>query len=190
MENPTDYELLRRMRDGDTGALGILYMRYAGSVSDFAFSFIRVTEDVEDITHNIFCSLWENRDRIADVESMKSYLFMMTRNAIFKVFRHQKVVEEWESEAKRDSIRDIYDGESKVTTDDLLEMIDLMIANMPEMQRKIFCMSRYENMTYNEIADKLGVSPKTVQRYIGLALADLRKLMQVMLIFMSMVLPD
>ena len=115
---------------------------------------------------------------------------MMTRNAIFKVFRHRKVVEEWESEAKRDSVWDIYDGESKVTTDDLLEMIDLKIANMPEMQRKIFCMSRYENMTYNEIADKLGVSPKTVQRYIGLALADLRKLMQVMLVFMSMMLPD
>jgi len=183
MEEFTDNELLTRMRDGDTGALGVIYIRYASSVSDFAMRFIYVREDVDDITHNIFCKLWENRDKLTDVESLKAYLFMMTRNAIFKVFRHKQVVNEYEADAVRNPETEISDGENVVTTADLMEMIDLKISKMPDLQRKIFCMSRYDNMTYGEIAKSLNISPKTVQKYIGLALAELRKLVEVMLFF-------
>lgn len=182
----TDYELLRRMRAGDTGALGVLYVRYAGSVSDFAMRFIYDRQEVEDITHNIFYSLWENRDKMNNVGSLKAYLFMMTRNAIFMVYRHRKIQAEWAAEAGREAGKEVSDGEKIVTTADLLEMIDLMISNMPELQQKIFRMSRYEHMTYNEIAEKLNMSPKSVQKYIGMSLAELRKLLESMLIFTAL----
>lgn len=186
MENQvehTDRELLRRMQSGDTGALGVLYVRYASKVSDFAMRFIHDKAEVDDITHNIFYSLWENRAKLDDVESLKAYLFMMTRNAIFMVFRHRKIAEEWAADALCDKEKEFSDGEKIVTTADLLEMIDLMISNMPELQQKIFRMSRYDHLTYNEIAERLNMSPKSVQRYIGLALAELRKLIEAMLIF-------
>lgn len=186
MSEVSDNELIERMRGGDTGALGILYMRYAPSVSNFAYRFIRVREDVDDITHNIFCSLWENRESLKDIESLKAYLFQMTRNAIFKEFRHQQVVSEYESEVGNDKNENYYDGEKVVTTSDLLEMIDLMISNMPEPQRVAFRMSRYEHKTYAEIAEHLGVSPKTVQYYISQALAELRRLTEAMLIFTTL----
>jgi RNA polymerase sigma-70 factor (ECF subfamily) len=160
-------------------------MRYAPSVSKFAYSFIRVREDVDDITHNVFCSLWDSRDSLSDMESLKAYLFKMTRNAIFKVFRHQHIVSEYETYVKEGD-SGFSDGEKIVTTADLLEMIDLMISNMPEAQKTAFRMSRYENKTYSEIAEHLGVSPKTVQYYISQALSDLRKLTEAMLIFTSL----
>ena len=186
MSEVSDNELIERMRGGDTGALGILYMRYAPSVSNFAYRFIRVREDVDDITHNIFCSLWENRESLKDIESLKAYLFQMTRNAIFKEFRHQQVVSEYESEVGNDKNENYYDGEKVVTTSDLLEMINLMISNMPEPQRVAFRMSRYEHKTYAEIAEHLGVSQKTVQYYISQALAELRRLTEAMLIFTTL----
>lgn len=186
MSEVSDNELIERMRGGDTGALGILYMRYAPSVSNFAYRFIRVREDVDDITLNIFCSLWENRESLKDIESLKAYLFQMTRNAIFKEFRHQQVVSEYESEVGNDKNENYYDGEKVVTTSDLLEMIDLMISNMPEPQRVAFRMSRYEHKTYAEIAEHLGVSQKTVQYYISQALAELRRLTEAMLIFTTL----
>lgn len=186
MSEVSDNELIERMRGGDTGALGILYMRYAPSVSNFAYRFIRVREDVDDITHNIFCSLWEKRESLKDIESLKAYLFQMTRNAIFKEFRHQQVVSEYESEVGNDKNENYYDGEKVVTTSDLLEMIDLMISNMPEPQRVAFRMSRYEHKTYAEIAEHLGISQKTVQYYISQALAELRRLTEAMLIFTTL----
>lgn len=185
MEEASDRELLERMRAGDTGALGILYMRYAPSVSDFAYRFIRVKEDIDDITHNIFCSLWENRESLHDVDSLKAYLFSMTRNAIFKAFRHRRIVTDYENSVREENGEGFSDGERVVTTADLLEMIDLLVARMPEPQRTAFRMSRYENMTYAEIAEKMGISPKTVQYYISQALAELRKAAEVMLVFAS-----
>lgn len=186
MSEVADNELIERMRGGDTGALGILYMRYAPSVSNFAYRFIRVREDVDDITHNIFYSLWENRENLKDIDSLKAYLFQMTRNAIFKEFRHQQVVTEYESSVGNDNKENYYDGEKVVTTSDLIEMIDLMVSNMPEPQREAFRMSRYEHKTYAEIAEHLGVSQKTVQYYISQALAELRRLAEVMLVFTSL----
>lgn len=183
MAELTDNELIKRMQQGDTGALGILYMRYAPSVSRFAYRFIRVREDIDDITHNIFCSLWENRASLKNPDSLKAYLFMMTRNAIFKAYKHDRVVSEYEAEVLTEDATDSKDAERIVTAKDLLEMIELRIADMPEIQREVFRMSRYDHLTYAEIAEKLGVSPKTVQYYISQALAELRKLTEAMIIF-------
>ncbi len=183
MSELTDNQLLERMSNGDTGALGILYLRYAPSVSNFAYRFIKVREDIDDITHDIFCSLWDNRNSIKNPESLKAYLFMMTRNAIFKAYKHKKVVAEYESGVKNAGLNDTADGEKLVTTKDLLEIIELMISQLPEKQKEAFRMSRYENKTYSEIAECLGISQKTVQYYISQTLAELRKLTEAMLIF-------
>ncbi|MDE5894519.1 MAG: sigma-70 family RNA polymerase sigma factor, partial [Muribaculum intestinale] len=70
-----------------------------------------------------------------------------------------------------------------VTTEELVGMINLAIERMPDLRRRIFMMSRYDEMTYVEIASQLGISPRTVQYHIGRALADLRKLVNMMLLF-------
>lgn len=183
MEQPSDSELIMRMRGGDTGALGMLYMRYSSAVGEFAFRFIRDRDEVDDITHNIFCKLWEERAKLHDMREVKAYLFGMTRNAIFNELRHRKVVNEWESDVLLSETETYDDADSAISTADLLEMINLHIEHMPELRRRIFCMSRYENLTHAEIADKLNVSQKTVEYHIGVALKELRKLLQVMLIF-------
>lgn len=183
MNGLDDDELLKRMRDGDTAALGMLYVRYAPSVSDFAARFMGKNDEISDVTHNIFCTLWDNRQSISNIDSLKAYLFRMTRNAIFQVYRHRQVVNEYQTDFLKTNDDTTPDLESVITTADLLEMINLRIEQMPEIQRRIFRMSRYEKKTYAEIAQETGLSAKSVQRYISLALAELRKLVEVMLVF-------
>lgn len=185
MDNPTDYELIERMREGDTSALGFLYVRYSGAVKGFASKFIEVRNEVEDINHNIFISLWENRDKIRDVNSLKAYLFTMTRNAILKIYRHQRIIREYESESENLNIDLAPNLELKVDTADLVALIKLKIAEMPELQRRSFCMSRFEYKTYAEIADELGISVKMVQYYITKTIKELRPLVQSIMVFMS-----
>lgn len=182
---PTDSELLQRMRNGDTGALGILYIRYSASVNEFALRFIGEKTEAEDITHNVFVQLWDHRSAMNDVESFKAYLFRMTKNRIFKFFRHKSIVKEWESNVLATGKESFTDTETQIETSEIIELIDLKISQMPEKQRQIFCMSRYENLTYAEIAEKLDISPKSVQRYISLALADLRNLLNILILFTS-----
>lgn len=187
MADLSDNEILERMHRGDTGALGLLYIRYAGAVTEFAYRFIRVKDEADDITHNVFCSLWENRDKIDRIESIKNYLFKMTRNAIFSSLRHNKVATQYASNVvSHPQENQILDGDKEVTTKDLLEIINLYISRMPELQRKAFSMSRFENKTYQEIAEELDISPRSVQYYISQALAELRKLSDVLILFTSL----
>ena len=162
-----EHIILKKLRDRDSEALDILYLRYASKVRDFAFRLLKDRTDAEDVTHDIFLKIWEQRRGLGAVLSFRGYLFRMTRNAIFNAYKHRQVESKYES----------------VTTDDLLEMIDLAVRNMPEQRRRVFCMSRYENMSYNDIAEALNISPKTVQYHISGALAELRKLLSAMAFF-------
>lgn len=189
MDNPTDNELIERMRDGDTSALGILYIRYSGAVKGFASKFIEIRNEVDDINHNIFINLWENRDKIRDVNSLKTYLFTMTRNKILKIYRHRSIIREYESEAKNMNVDLAPNMGAKIDTADIMALINLKIAEMPELQRKSFCKSRFEYKTYAEIADELGISVKMVQYYITKTIKELRPLVQSIMVLMTAEIP-
>ena len=173
--NSDEHILLRKLREGDTEALDILYLRYAAKVRDFAFRLLGDSVEAEDITHDIFLKVWEQRKTVGNVVSFRGYLFRMTRNAIFNAFKHRQVESKYQARAAEDG--------TEVSTNDLMEMIDLAVSNMPEQRRKVFCMSRYEDMSYNDIAEALHISPKTVQYHISGALAELRKLLSAIAFF-------
>ncbi len=181
--NSDEHILLRKLREGDTEALDILYLRYAAKVRDFAFRLLGDSVEAEDITHDIFLRVWEQRKTVGNVMSFKGYLFRMTRNAIFNAFKHRQVESKYQAQATADGTEALGDTDDRVSTNDLMEMIDLAVSNMPEQRRKVFCMSRYENMSYNDIAEALNISPKTVQYHISGALAELRKLLSAIAFF-------
>lgn len=182
---PTDEQLLERMHGGDSGALGLLYVRYSPHVYELALHFSGNTEEAEDISHNVFCRFWERHGQIADISSLKAYLFKMTRNEILTLFRHRQVERNYmrQQQIEMDP-SPVSDDNARITAAELLEMVNLAIERMPELRRRIFMMSRYDELTYAEIAERLDISPRTVQYHIGKALVDLRKLLQVMVLFM------
>ena len=175
-----EHIILKKLRDGDSEALDILYLRYASKVRDFAFRLLKDRTDAEDVTHDIFLKIWEQRRGLGNILSFRGYLFRMTRNAVFNAYKHRQVEYKYQAEAGAAESPAAPQTDDRVSTADLLEMIDLAVRNMPEQRRRVFCMSRYENMSYNDIAEALNISPKTVQYHISGALAELRKLLSAM----------
>lgn len=108
----------------------------------------------------------------------------MTRNEILTLFRHRQVVRNYERLTQKYDSNPIIEETPHVTTEELIQMVNLAIERMPEPRRRIFMMSRYDEMTYAEIAKNLNLSPRTVQYHIGKALSELRKLFHVMMLFM------
>ena len=176
-------DILRRVSGGDSDAFRLIFLKYAPRVEAFAMKMLKNIHEAQDVSQNIFTKLWMQRSELAGVRSLNAYLFRMTRNAIFQAYRHRQVVNEYQSDFLKTNDDTTPDLEAVITTADLLEMINLRIEQMPEIQRRIFRMSRYEKKTYAEIAQETGLSAKSVQRYISLALAELRKLVEVMLVF-------
>ena len=89
----SDSRLLNLMQRGDTDALGVLYVRYSAQVRNFAMGFLQNEGDADDVTHDVFVNLWQQRDEISDIESLKANLFTKTRNAIFYKIRHPRIAE-------------------------------------------------------------------------------------------------
>ena len=143
-----EHIILKKLRDGDSEALDILYLRYASKVRDFAFRLLKDRTDAEDVTHDIFLKIWEQRRGLGAVLSFRGYLFRMTRNAIFNAYKHRQVESKYQAETGAAESPAAPQADESVSTDDLLEMIDLAVRNMPEQRRRVFCMSRYVLQRY------------------------------------------
>ena len=96
-----EHIILKKLRDGDSEALDILYLRYASKVRDFAFRLLKDRTDAEDVTHDIFLKIWEQRRGLGAVLSFRRYLFRMTRNAIFNAYKHRQVESKYQAELRR-----------------------------------------------------------------------------------------
>ncbi len=75
------------------------------------------------------------------------------------------------------------DLSAKVATEDLMMIINMAVEQMPRQRQQIFRLSRYEGLSHQEIAQQLGISPKTVEYHIGRALAELKKIIGLIAFF-------
>lgn len=169
-EDPLTYAAeLKRLAAGDPAALEYFYVQYAGKVQAFAQKLIGNREEAEDLTHNIFLTLWNERDKVMNINSMEAYLFRMARNAVINRLRaidYRRISEltadiPVADESEEDAYRN-YSG--------LMQAIE----KLPAMQALIL-RSRINGMGYKEISDMLNISPHTVHYHISRALRALRK---------------
>lgn len=181
----TDEDLLQNLINDDCKAFDDLYMRYAPHVEAFAYCMLKNKNEAEDLAHDLFLKIWENRSALQNVRSFKNYLFRMTKNAIFDRFEHRSVQNRVQSAIGIMEVKEVVseDLAAKIDQQDLLLLINLAIEKMPEQRKRVFRMSRFDGIPQQEIAQKLEISQKTVEYHIRTALAELRKLVQILSLF-------
>ena len=136
-------------------------------VKNFAKSLTKSEEDAEDIAQNIFLKLWTRPELWQDQETMTGYLYTVTRNEIFNLFKHQKVEQEYEDKVlKAQLLGELCDEDSSLLENlyykEVLMLIRMTLSQLPDRRRRIFEMSRFEGLSHKEIADKLNISLTSV----------------------------
>ena len=169
-------DTLFNLSQGDVKALDILYVAYAPLVRNWCFAILKNNAEAEDLTQDIFLRIWNYREDLNEVRSFKSYLFRTTYNAVLNKIREKNVRLMFARSRSGDALIE-EDASSLTDTADLLNKIKIALEGMSDLRKRIFKMSRFEDKTYQEIAESLKISPKTVQYHISCALAELRKLM-------------
>lgn len=151
-------------------------------VKNFARMLLKSEADAEDVAQDIFCRLWLQPEIWLDNErELDDYLFIMTRNVIMNIFKHQQVEYEYqESIFEKTLLAELTENEDilkNIYYNEMLLAIRLTLEKLPERRRMIFELSRFQGMNYKEIAEKLGVSVRTVEHQVYLVLIELKKVL-------------
>ena len=171
----SDKQLIRAIKGGDTKSYEKLFERYYDRYFSFACALLHDADAAEDVLQNVFLKLWIGRDRLDENRSIENYLLVSVRNEIFDYLRlkYNQTVVRGETPEKEDASADI---EEEMFRSETSDRMDKIIKNMPPQRQRIFMMSKYENMSSKDIADALGLSVRTVERHIYLALKDLKQI--------------
>lgn len=151
-----------------------LFKSHFVHLCNFAVQFVGDMDTARDITQKIFIHLWENRAQMDPNKAIRSYLFTSVKNRCLNHIRDRKKYRSRILDVNIHEV-DIAFEEDQMAVDELQKRIDLALNKLPEKCRQVFELSRYENKKYQEIADKLNISKKTVEAHMSRALRSLRE---------------
>jgi RNA polymerase sigma-70 factor (ECF subfamily) len=156
-----------------------VFLFYYGKVYSYAHRRLGSKWAAEEVTQSVFEKLWLHHDNILSrhtfrsVADMNGYIFAMTRNAVVDWHRDNSSIMLVQEEFASDIIQ-VMDLSERLDLQRCLKVIDLTVNNMPQARRRVFVMSRYQNIPNAKIATILGISKRTVEKHLNDALRQLR----------------
>jgi RNA polymerase sigma-70 factor (family 1) len=150
-----------------------LFKEHYNTLANYAYSILKNKENAEDVVQDVFVKLWQNTPDVITTPQVKFYLVTATKNNCISFLRRQSGKtfvrpEEVQLHAHADE-------PGRKENEDLTLVINKALAALPPQCLAIFKLSRFGKLTYQQIADKLGLSVKTVENQMGKALRIMRE---------------
>ena len=165
-------DLLLRITEGNQTAFKALVDIYWAKVYGHALAYSKSLPIAEELTQDVFMDVWRTREKLGSIENFDNYLFIITRNRIFKVIR--KKLEDTVGTDKVDLEEDMWIPNQQMEFREVYALVLKGIEEMPPVRRQVFSMSRLEGMSYEDISQQLNISRNTVKEHIVKALNFLR----------------
>jgi len=166
---------IKNIRKGDITAFEALFHQYYPKLYQQAFHLIGQREVAEELVQDVFIKIWERRAQLLINTSVNAYLSTAVRHSCFNYVKSKMAqqsnnlaIESLPFEPATDNPDDTTQGE------ELKYIVEKALKELPEKCHLIFTLSRQAGLTYQEIADELGVSKETVKSQIKIALHKLR----------------
>jgi RNA polymerase sigma-70 factor, ECF subfamily len=140
----------------------------------YALTIVKEEMTAEEMVQNVFFKIWEKKGKVDIQTSVTAYLYRSVYNESLNYLKHKKVKSAYQSHTVYQNRNQSDNAASRLQLSELQQKLDIALSELPEQCRTIFQMSRFEELKYQEIADKLGISIKTVENQMGKALKILR----------------
>ncbi len=151
-----------------------IFKEHYNALANYAYSILKNKESAEDVVQDVFVKLWQNTPDVVTTPQVKFYLLTATKNSCISLLRKEsgKVFVQPEDAHLSGSVGTEPEKQGR---EDLSSLIEKALATLPPQCLVIFRMSRFGKFTYQQIAEELGLSVKTVENQVGKALRIMRE---------------
>jgi RNA polymerase sigma-70 factor (family 1) len=159
-------KLLQNIANGDETSFAELFEYYYGYLTDFVVRYVKSEELAQDIAQEIFIKIWNQKERLREVQTFNAYLFIAARNHTFNVLKTAG-----KNEALKCKIAEHYhsivtDPGDASLKEEYQTFLEKKLNEMPERSRHIFRLCKLEGKSYDEVAAELGISRNAVKNHI------------------------
>jgi RNA polymerase sigma-70 factor, ECF subfamily len=158
----------------DESAFEQVFKTHFKRLHAYAFTILRDEVEAEEVVQQVFFKLWERNENLSLTGSVSAYLYRAVHNESLNYIKHQKVRSNHQLHVAYSMKNEVEHPAKKVLAGELEKKIHSALNELPEQCRTIFQLSRFDELKYREIADKLGISVKTVENQMGKALKLMR----------------
>lgn len=172
-----EQQWVKAVQHSDKKAFKKIFESYYDPLTRFAFRYLKSGAEAEGVVQELFLWIWEKREEWQVEGTLKTYLFRAVKHKALDCLRHEEVKTKYIREyiqRREKSMNPDIKIESEDDKEKFVQAVQEAIEALPERARIIYKMSRLEGLTYNEIADVLEISPKTVESQMSRALDILR----------------
>jgi RNA polymerase sigma-70 factor (family 1) len=171
----SDSDIVNAIRQGQESAFEQMFRTYYERLCRYADTLLKDADEAEEMVQTVFLTIWEKRADLEITLSLKAYLYRAVHNHCLNRIKHYGV-RETHREYSLFFQADGYDSVTEaIQASELEERIERAVSKLPEQCQVVFRMSRFEELKYQEIADQLGLSVKTIENQIGKALRIMRQ---------------
>lgn len=168
-------EIVGRIIAGDEKAFEWVFKQYYSKLCSYAARFVYSDESAEEVVQEVFVRFWERSESLNPESSLAAYLYRSVYNTCLNQIKHEKVKDNYRTYVLNYMDRYADDLQEAEEQQQLLKLVNQAIDELPPRCSEIFKLSRFEGLKYQEIADHLEISLKTVEVQMGKALRVLRE---------------
>ncbi|WP_372645907.1 RNA polymerase sigma-70 factor [Ancylomarina sp.] len=165
--------ITKQIREGNLKEFERVFKEFYPQLCLYALRFVKTKDLSEEIVQNLFCQIWENRKELNIHTSIKAYLYRSTYHNALQVLRKMGSHNRY-----KEYIKHHFDENDSSTNTleekEINKIVQQTLSSLPQRCGTIFKMSRFEGLKYQEIAQKLSISIKTVEANMGKALKVFR----------------
>jgi len=167
--------IVAQLKNGEHEAYEAIFKSWYAPLCAYACSMLRNMDEAEEVVQKMFCTLWDKRTEIEVQLSLKSYLYRAVHNQCLNRFKHGTIRAKYKSEFMHLNDEAHDSTNSRVEYSELQKALSHAVKQLPAQCRRVFELSRAEQLSYQEIAAQLQISRNTVENHMVKALRLLRE---------------
>jgi len=169
-----DKEVLELLKVGDSKAFRRVYDFYFSRLYSFIFSAVQQANVAEEILQSVFVKLWENHKKIDPDKCFNAYIYVIARNSMIDYYQKNIVYKLLDTNDNSFLVKEEANFIKDIISKDLMSIVVPLLNEQPARRRQAFILSRFHNLTYKEIAQRMGISENSVDTHIRLVLKFMR----------------